>query len=172
MIFNASKPASVGPVIMLLALAVSLAVMLGLAALAFVPPTGASAQGPEATTISNLYGGKELQLNVSKPKAAKPDGQKQPLDLSVELTGDGGNPIVGAKVLARATDFQTFVDAPLTDMGNGRYSACAFGYFNGSGEGALRIHIRADKPGYTSGAGDGSSYVGRICSVSGLEPSK
>jgi hypothetical protein len=135
-------------------------------------PAGASAQAPEASTICKLYGGVEPQLHVSTPKAAKPDGEKQPVDLSVKLTDESGNPITGAKVMARVTDFETFVDAPLTDMGNGQYGACAFGYFNGSGEGALRIHVRADKPGYTGGAGDGSNSVGRICAVSGSGPSE
>ena len=74
--------------------------------------------------------------------------------------------------MARATDFETFVDAPLTDMGNGTYATCAFGYFNGSGEGAVSVHVRAEKPGYTAGANDGSNSVGRICSVSGPGPSR
>jgi hypothetical protein len=179
MITNVIKPAIVsrGPAITLLAqaLPVILALMLGLTALALLPPAGASAQTlktQDAKIVGNQHEGGAPQLYVSEPKAAKPDGEKQPLDLSVELTDQSGNPIEGAKVMARATDFQTFVDAPLTDMGNGRYTACAFGYFNGSGEGALRIHIRAEKTGYRAGAGDGSNSVGRLCKVSGTESSR
>jgi hypothetical protein len=174
MITKASKSASIStrPTITPLALAFTAALFVGLAALALVLPAGASAHTSGANTTGKPYGGNEPQLYVSGPKAAKPDGYKQPLDLSVELTDENGNPIVGAKVRARATDFETFVDAYLTDMGNGRYSACAFGYFNGSGEGAVRIHVRAEKAGYTSGAGDGSNYVGRQCSASGAAPTK
>ena len=158
---------------MLLGLAFPLALMLGLAALALVLPAAASAQTPEtqdANTVCQPYEGAEPQLYVSEPKAAKPDGKKQPLDLSVELTDESGNPVVGAKVLARATDFETYVDAYLTDMGNGNYSTCAFGYFNGWGEGAVSVHVRAEKAGYTSGASDGSNTVGRLCPLSDTRP--
>jgi hypothetical protein len=139
--------------------------MLSLAALAFVLPASAAAQSPGAGTMDPPCAGGAPQLAVSAPKAAKPDGANQPLDLSIELTDGNGNPVLGAKVIARATDFGTFVDAPLTDLGQGRYAACAFGTFNGAGAGAVRIHVRAEKPGYTPGASDGSNSVGRLCPV-------
>ena len=176
MIATASKPAnmSIRPAITLpaLALTVALALVLGLAALALVMPARASAHMSEANTTGKLYAGGELQLYVSEPKAAKPDGEKQPLDLSVELIDESGNPIEGAKVLARATDFETHVDAYLTDMGNGLYAACAFGKFNGSGEGAVAIHVRAQKEGYTPGSNDGTNDVGRLCTRGGPKPSE
>lgn len=132
--------------------------------------TGAA--GAEASTDANPQPaaeccGCEAQLHVSKPTAAKPDGDKQPLDLFVDLTDEIGKPIEGAKVWARATDFETFVDAPLTGVGNGRYMACSFGYFNGKGEGALAIHIRAEKTGYREGESDGVSTntLGGLCTV-------
>jgi hypothetical protein len=153
-------------------LALALAVMLGLTALAFILPAGAAAQPPGANPMGQLCANCDLQLVVSVPKAAKPDGDKQPLDLSVQLTDENGNPVVGAKVIARATDFETFVDAPLTDLGNGRYAVCAFGTFNGVGAGAVRIHVRADKPGYRQGASDGSNSVGRLCPVPGSGPAR
>ena len=159
------KPARIGPIITLLGLALPLALMLGLAALAFAPPAEASAQTPNASTRSMSCEGGEPQLYVSEPLAAKPDGDKQPLDLVIELTDDSDSPVVGAKVMARVTDFQTHVDAKLTDLGNGRYAACVFGYFNGSGSGALGIHVRAEKAGYMPGANDGTNFVGRLCTT-------
>src|SRR5215213_1013371 len=97
-----SKPAtaSISPTISLLGLAFTLALMLGLAALALVVPAAASAQTQEtqyANTVCQPYEGGEPQLYVSKPEAAKPDGNKQPLDLSVALTDGNGNPVTGAK---------------------------------------------------------------------------
>jgi hypothetical protein len=174
MITKVCKSKRVRPITTLLALTlpVALALVLGLAALALALPAWVSAQTSDANTTGKQYEGSDPQLYVSEPKAAKPDGDKQPLDLSIELTDESGNPIEGAKVRARATDFENFVDAYLTDMGDGHYSACAFGYFNGSGEGAVRIHIRADKPGYVGGAGDGSNSVGSLCLLSGPLPSE
>jgi hypothetical protein len=172
MITKTSKSGSLRNVITLLGLPFTVALMLGLAALALVLPAAASAQSPDANTVCQPYDAGVPQLYVSKPEAAKPDGNKQPLDLSIKLTDGNGIPVVGAKVLARATDFETFVDATLTDMGNGSYATCAFGYFKGSGEGAVSIHVRAEKPGYTGGANDGSNTVGRLCPVSDTRPSR
>ena len=109
--------------------------------------------------------GTNPQLHVSEPVAAKPDGKKQPLDLFVDVTDEAGNPVKGAKVLARVTDYETFVDAPLTEVGNGRYMACAFGYFNGKGKGATAIHVRAEAAGYTPGESDGTNDVGKLCTL-------
>src|SRR5215203_5372154 len=110
-------------------LLITLVTALTLLHLALVLPASASAQTPDANSISTLYEGCEPQLHISKLEAAKPDGEKQPLDLMVLLTDESGNHLEGAKVMARATDFDTFVDAPLTDLGNGLYASCAFGYF-------------------------------------------
>lgn len=132
--------------------------------------TGTSAKpstGKDAAILGTIgsvgSGHGEAQLYVSTPVAAKPDGKKQPLDLYVDVRDEAGRPVEGAKVLARATDFETYVDALLVDVGNGRYMVCAFGYFNGKGPGAVSIHVRATKPGYTPGESDGQNKVGRLC---------
>jgi hypothetical protein len=125
-------------------------------------------KGAGATTranVGNLCGAGEPQMIVQSIQAAKLDGKRQPLTINVRIVDEMGQPVVGAKVLARATDFNTYRDGPLKDLGNGYYGSCAFGFFDTIGEGAISIHVRADLPGFRSGQSDARNSVGTLCNT-------
>jgi hypothetical protein len=121
------------------------------------------ARATAKTHPGNLCGGGQSTLVVSKPIAEKLDGKNQPIDIYVEVRDEAGKPVDGAKVLARASDGITYVDAPLDSIGGGRYLACNLGRFSGSGAGAVSIHIQAYASNFRPGQNDGKDTVGRIC---------
>jgi hypothetical protein len=122
-----------------------------------------SAVATAKTQPGNLCGAGESSLIVSKPLAEKIDGDKQSIDIFVEVRDEAGKPVDGAKVLARASDGITYVDAPLRSVGGGGYLACNFGQFSGKGPGAVSIHVQAYAPNFLPGQSDGKDTVGRIC---------
>lgn len=113
----------------------------------------------------NYCGAGEPQISNLKIVAAKPDGEKQPLDIQVEVFDETGAPVAEALVYARVTDYQHFVDSPLKDMGNGKYGVCEFGTFTSKGAGALGIHVRASAPGLRPNENDATNEVGRLCDL-------
>jgi hypothetical protein len=123
-------------------------------------------KGASATTranVGNLCGEGEPQMFVQGIKAAKLDGKGQPLTIQVRIIDEMGRPVAGAKVLARATDFNTYFDGPLTDEGNGYYMSCALGKFDTTGAGAIALHVRTERPGFREGAIDARNIVGNLC---------
>jgi hypothetical protein len=121
--------------------------------------TSASARA----NVGNLCGAGEAQILVQQIQAAKPDGKGMPLSILVRIIDETGRPVLGAKVLARATDFHSYVDAPLIERGDGYYVSCAFAFFDTKGEGAISIHVRAESPGLRNGSGDTRNVVGSLC---------
>jgi hypothetical protein len=122
---------------------------------------------PTSATIhdhrGNYCGAGEPQIRPPRITAAKQDGDKKPLDIQVEVVDETGAPVPGAVVFTRATDFVRYVDAPLEDIGHGKYLSCNFGQFNSKGAGAISIHVRASAKGYRPAENDGTNKVGRIC---------
>ncbi|MEO8285186.1 MAG: hypothetical protein ABI670_01980 [Chloroflexota bacterium] len=122
-------------------------------------PTAASVRDHRG----NYCGAGEPQIRPPKVSAAKQDGDKKPLDIQVEVVDETGAPVQGAFVFARATDFVRFVDAPLQDVGHGKYLSCNFGQFNSKGAGAISIHVSVSARGYRPAENDGTNKVGRLC---------
>lgn len=113
--------------------------------------------------VGNLCGAGEPQMFVQDIRVAKFDGKNQPLTIKLRLVDEMGRSVKGAKVLVRATDFNSYVEGPLQDDGDGYYSSCAFGYFDTTGEGAISVHVRADLPGFREAAIDSRNAVGTVC---------
>jgi len=119
----------------------------------------------------NLCGDGAPQMIVTQISAAKPDGKGQALDIAIKLNDELGRAVVGANVMAEATDGTgAVVDVLLADRGNGLYTMCAAALFDTSGAGAIKIHARAYAPGFRAAEGYGSNTVGRICSTSTAPP--
>ena len=124
-----------------------------------------SAQAKATSEHGNICGADEPQLHIASVRAAKPNGKNQPLSVQVDLVDDAGNPVTGASVHVRATDYREHVDMYLPEAGDGRYSACNIGTFDTSGPGLVELMVYATAKGYRADTAWTENQVGYLCTT-------
>jgi hypothetical protein len=128
------------------------------------------AQAKTGSKPGNLCGAGEPQLHIASVRAAKADGKNQPLSVQVDLVDGAGNPVTGASVHVRATDYREHVDLYLPDAGGGRYFACNAGTFDTSGPGLIELMVYATAKGYRSDTAWTQNQVGYLCTTTVQQP--